>query len=125
MLLPQYPVTDVSALLVGTEEIQAAEYPDAGYEWEPFGKLTLIGYVFTENYPVKVSYTAGYAPIPADLENACILQAAWMYKQSATGSNLLGVQGKNHADGSIQYTAFKLLPEVTQVLEAYRKRDFH
>ncbi|MBW1666718.1 MAG: phage head-tail connector protein [Deltaproteobacteria bacterium] len=70
---------------------------------------------------VKVVYNAGYDSIPEDLEQAAIMQVAWLYKKGK-GGGLLGVSSKSLMDGSISFTNKDLLPEVRLVLERYRKR---
>lgn len=48
----------------------------------------------------KVTYQAGYATIPADLQEACVTLAAYLYENSTSGS---GVKKKQEGARSIEY----------------------
>ena len=125
MVMPQYPVNTLTTLRINTMAIDAR--PDVfatGYVIEKeLGIIRLAGYLYTRGLRnIECVYNAGYSTIPEDLEQACIEQAAWMFKQSPVGSSLLGVASKTLPDGSISYTSGELLAQVKRVLEKHRKR---
>jgi len=123
--LPQYPAVSLTTLRVNTTAITERDtILSVGWVLDKQnGIVTLVGYIFTKGVKnIELAYNAGFATIPEDLEQAAIEQAAWMFKQSAPGGNMLGVQAKNLADGSITYTARHLLPGVKDTLEVYKKR---
>lgn len=123
--LPQYPLNTLTTLRINEIAIDARSSIYAlGYVLDKkAGILRLSGYVFTRGLAnIELVYNAGYSTIPDDLSNVCLEQAAWLFKQTAPGGNLLGVASKTLADGSISYTAKDLLPSVKIVLENYKKR---
>jgi len=123
MILPQYPVNSVATLRINETEIDArASIYNLGYLIEKQnGIITLSGYLYTRGLAnIEFAYNAGLSAIPDDLQQACIEQVVWMYKQSAVGGNLLGVSSKSLADGSISYSNKDLLPSVRMVLASYK-----
>ena len=69
-----------------------------------------------------VTWQSGYATLPGELVDACVRQAAWTYRQSALGGNLLGVTSKQHeGGGSTSFVSDAWLPEVIDVLDGYRR----
>lgn len=124
--LPQYPVNSLSTLRISEQEIDERDsIYSCGWILEgESGILRLACYLFTEGIQnIELAYNAGYSSVPEDLEQACIEQAAWMFKQSPAGSALLGVSSRTFADGSVSYTVRDILPQVRMVLENYKKRD--
>ena len=125
LVLPQYPINSLSTLRIDTLEIdERSGVFDTGWVLDKQnGIIRLQGLVFSPGYKnIDIAYNAGFSTIPDDLAEAAMEQAAWFFKQSAPGGNLLGVSAKNLADGSISYTARDLLPGVKPVLETYKKR---
>ena len=125
IILPQYPINSVTTLRINTMAIDArGTVFDSGYVIDKKnGIIILAGYIFTGGIKnIELAYNAGYSTVPEDLAQACIEQAAWMFKQSSAGSSLLGVNNKNLPDGSVSYTADDLLPQVRMVLERYKRR---
>lgn len=125
MVMPQRPINSVTTLRINTTAIDARSTVfDSGYVIDAKnGIIVLLGYVFTAGAKnIELAYNAGHSTIPEDLEQACIEQAAWMFKQSSAGSSLLGVSAKTLADGSVSYASGALLPQVKRVLEKHRNR---
>lgn len=124
MLLPEWPVNSISALLVDDSEITARE-TKTGYGYtilKEIGQVRLSGYKFTEGYSnIEVSYNAGYSTIPPDIQQAALKQAAWWYREAPAGNNLLGVMSRQHSDGMIMYHQKYLLPDVQKILSAYTR----
>jgi len=125
LILPQYPINSVTTLRINETEIDARpSLYNYGYVIDKAaGILRLTGYLFSKGLAnIELAYNAGLSTIPEDLQQACIEQVAWMWKQSPAGGNLLGVASKNLPDGSLSYSTKDLLPSVRMVLESYKKR---
>ena len=73
LMLPDYPVTAVSSVSIdGIAVPTSSSTTTAGYVFDE-KTIYLRGYCFTRGIQnVLVSYTAGYASVPADVEQACI-----------------------------------------------------
>jgi len=124
--LPQYPVNSITTLRINETAIdERSSIYGCGWvlEDKAAGILTLVCYVFTGGLKnIELAFNAGFSVVPEDLENACIEQAAWAFRQSSPGGNLLGIANKALADGSISYMTKDLLPGVRKTLEWYKKR---
>lgn len=70
-MLPQYPVTAVSAVTVDGVAIPARTTPTGmGYFFDD-DSVVLSGYTFSKGRSnVSISYTAGYATVPAEIAQA-------------------------------------------------------
>jgi len=125
LILPQRPVNSLTTLRVNEQAISESTgvYVCGWMIDKKRGMVRLRCYLFTKGMDnVELAYNAGYSTVPDDLEQACIEQAAWMYKQSPVGQGLLGVSSRSLQDGSISYTAKDLLPQVKLVLQNYKQR---
>lgn len=128
LALPQYPVNSLTTLRIDELSIdERASVYDTGWVLDKKnGIVTAQGYIFTlGNKNIELVYNAGFSTIPSDLAEAACEQAAWFFKQSSPGGNLLGVSAKNLADGSVSYAARELLSSVKPVIERYRNRFAH
>lgn len=67
VFLPCNPVQEITEVLINGEE-----YTD--YELTAGG-----GLIVPAGFPVSVTYTAGYSTPDADLKQAVLMQAAWIY----------------------------------------------
>lgn len=105
--------SDARTLLIDPNEEQFIELYDAVF---PVGRSN-----------IKVSYYAGYDPVPGDIKNVCLEMAAMMWKESNQGDNRLGVQSAaDSTSGSNFNTTFKSLkPEWRLVLNNYSKTSQH
>jgi hypothetical protein len=72
-VLPQYPVTSVSSVVIDGVNISAVSGPGApGYDFDDYA-VYLIGYEFTRGkLNVSITWQAGYATVPEDIAQACI-----------------------------------------------------
>lgn len=128
LLLPQYPVVELTSLLVDGQAVPPAApggQAPAGYLLDrAAGVLSLVRGVFPRGKAnVLAAYRAGFTAIPADLRQAALEQAATRFQESAAGQGRLGVSARTLADGSLSYAAGPLLPQVAAVLERYRSRS--
>ncbi len=124
LLLPQYPVTGLSALMVDGRAIAPAS-GGAGWVLDAgAGVVTLLDGVFPRGrHNVGLVYRAGFEAAPPDLVQAAIEQAATRFQESGAGHGRLGVAARTLADGSVSYHSGALLPQVKAVLDRYRNRS--
>lgn len=97
LVLRQYPVTAVASLAVDGQTIgMRPKVGQPGYVISPPRTLALAGYTFTSDVQnVEVSYTAGFATTPADLEQACIeCCASWYKRKSRIDEQSKSIQGE-------------------------------
>jgi hypothetical protein len=83
------------------------------------GKISMPLYYFIKWWrPVKVQYSAGYATIPSDLQWACLIQCAELWKKLNSGTD--GIQSLNFAHGNIVMAPELGLPaKVKMTLDQY------
>ena len=97
LLLRNFPITAVASVAFAGQTITAAADPVALTSGILFDDraLKLIGYRFPLGRPVVVSYTAGYATVPADIAQATIELAGEAFRRRdriGLGSKTLGGQ---------------------------------
>lgn len=120
-LLPkQYPVTAVSALTIDGEVVPVRPtWDDVGYVIVDQIAIKLVGY--TAGYGVSnvtLAYTAGYAAIPEDIDQAVIELVAWRYRErKRTGQVSANVAGE-----SVTFSTFAAPQSVNAVIDRYRRR---
>lgn len=81
LILKQYPITEVAAVTVDgvslaseiSDETRFQVYEEEGYLWRAAGW-------YARRKGIKVTYTAGYATIPAALASACIEWVIILYE---------------------------------------------
>lgn len=86
--MPYYPITAVTSLYTGrTALTDGVEITSDYYEWDannqedPFLYL-LDGYTFPEGFRnVKITFTAGYSTIPADLRELLLAYVAFLWRK--------------------------------------------
>jgi hypothetical protein len=105
IVLKQFPVTAISEVKIDSESNFAADtlVDPADYEITDDGNALLyVGGVFSSGYRgVKVTYTAGYNPVPSDLEHACLWLVFWYAKIRDAAD--IGRSTKNKEGESISY----------------------
>jgi hypothetical protein len=82
MVLPQYPVTAVSSVIVDGKPISAqTAFGLPGYRFTE-SAIILDGFRFTPGFGnVQVGFTAGYATVPADIAEAVNEWVALRYRE--------------------------------------------
>lgn len=115
---PDTPPVTVSQVKIDDEVIPARTTTDSsGWEFRDFG-IDIVGYVFTGTQRIEVSYTAGYATVPADLEQAVIEHVNLRYRDRDWGPMTYKYVGGDVVDrrgelsGSLSY--------INGVLDRYR-----
>lgn len=116
--LTHYPLLQAGVVLIDAVAIDAADL-----EWDLTAGQVRYGGRFPTGFGnVQAFYDHGYLIVPDDLARACIMQAAFDYRRSALGGNLLGQVSKAHeGGGSTTYVSGRWLPEVEDTLRVYRR----
>lgn len=117
MTLFNFPVTAVASLTIDGKTIPVRPSPTAyGFTFDDY-LIKLTGYEFTEGVDnVQVTYTAGLASTPYDIEQACVEAVSLRYK----AKDRLGVTSKSLAGESISFTNDDFPDYVTRVLDQYK-----
>lgn len=119
MLLNNYPITAVSSLVIdGATVPAAASSTGNGYLFDT-GGLYLVGpYCFTRGRQnITITYTAGYATIPANIQQACFELVSKKYKER----DRIGQNSKTLAAEIVSFAPSDLSDEVKSILNNYRK----
>jgi hypothetical protein len=117
MSVRNIPMTAVSSVTVNGRSIPAR--PGAtgqGFTFDQYC-VNLTGYDFTDGYDnVAISYTAGFAAVPADVDLACCELVSLRYKTI----DRLGVTSKSLAGESISFNMGDFSEPVKRALDQYR-----
>lgn len=113
-----YPVSAVASVTVDKLAIPYAANPgDAGYRYDAT-RLWLTGYVFSRGQAnVQVAYTAGYASVPPEIEQACIELVALRYKER----DRIGHESKGLAGETVRFVVKDMPDSVRTILNNYKK----
>jgi hypothetical protein len=122
MALKNYPVSSVTSLYInGTLVPQSTAANVAG--WVENGGFLYLrgGLTFTTGYAnVVITYVAGYATIPYDLEQACIEITSWRYREKdriAQANKNVGGENITFSMESAPKDAIRTLQEYTRVMQ--------
>jgi hypothetical protein len=121
LLLGNTPVVSIQSLSVGAVPI-AAQAADGqpGYFLLNGEAISLYGYRFGKGRAnVRVSYTAGYAAIPADVAQACIELVESMYRKGHRDP--LQQSESNQGITTTSYKVQDVPPFVQSVIDKYKK----
>lgn len=139
IFLRNYPIISISNVQIGTYSVPqstsittpgvfieqlprsiAFRSSPSNYSLPPY---QLFPYCFTEGIGnIQITYTAGYAFVPADLEEACIKAVAINYRRKDWQdliSKSLSVAGQG--SGTTAYRSWALPPEIERVLVFYQR----
>lgn len=118
MSLAVTPVASVQSLMInGNRVLPAPDVTRPGYLFSAT-RLALLGYRFAKGLGnVVVSYTAGYAETPPDVEQACISLAAARYRER----DRIGLSAKGLAGETTQFSVRDMPPDAAMLLQQYRK----
>lgn len=118
LVFADYPVTAVSSVTVDGVPIPASTGVTVpGYFFDD-KSITLRGYVFTKGQGnVVLSYTAGYASTPVDLEQACIELIAFRYRER----DRIGHSSKSLGGEVVSFTIADFPVDVKTILNNYKK----
>lgn len=119
----EFPVTAVASLYDDIERNYTSGYliDTDDYVWYADGRVELDGGTFSDGLKnIKITYTAGYSTIPADLVE---LATRWVAKIVLYRKNI-GVSSISGADGSVTYFDRFLDAEMIATIEDYRDYRF-
>lgn len=117
MSLPHTPVTSVSSATIDDVSIPLSVNGKTGYLYSN-SMLYLVNLVLTPGVQnVSVVYTAGYAVVPRDLEQACIELVGLRYKDR----DRIGLVSKGLAGETITYSQRDHSKFVDTVVNNYRR----
>lgn len=111
------PIVSVSGVMVGTVAVPAASaFGQPGW-WLAGSTILLTGYEFCRGHAnVLLNYSAGFATIPADIQQAVIELVAMRYKERSR----IGLSSV-HADGETTSYSLKDMPaQVATILAQYK-----
>jgi hypothetical protein len=113
-----YPVAAVSAVSIDGVSIPArVSVNDNGYSIQDDG-IYLVGYSWACGVKnCSVAYTAGYAAIPADVEQAVIEKAAMDYKQK----DRLGQMNRSINGESVTWQVLSIPISIQTVIDNYQR----
>lgn len=118
MVLPDYPLSAVSALTIsGVAVNAAASITSAGFYFYD-NMIMLNGYAFGRGYGnITITYTAGFSPVPDDLVQACVGTVQYWLNDRQRGGEISRSMGGQ----SITYSQ-KDMPEWCKTILNQRKR---
>jgi len=117
MMTLNYPITAVSAVTVNGSSIPLASgWPQNGYGFDS-ASIVLMGYSFPRGFRnVTLAYTAGFATVPADIEQAVLEVLALRYKQR----DRVGYNSKSLAGETVAFTISDMEKSTITALRAYQ-----
>lgn len=117
LALPQYPVTQVSSVMVGDTVVPASQsMTDSGYVVSG-DIIYLRGYEFSHGIQnVKVVYTAGYTTCPLDLAQATVEWVSSVYKRR----HRIDEESKNLQGMVVSFSTDSIPKPVKAVLNLYK-----
>lgn len=125
ILLREWPVTAVSELRIDGGSLftdPATIVDSADYTIADDGNsLLLIGGTYPRGYNnIRITYTAGYATVPSDLEQACLDLCFWRYRTRESGD--IGRKQKGKASESEQWHQ-EWPPSIVSAVMRYKRSD--
>ncbi len=120
LILKQFPITDtaeISITFVSDDVETAVDNDDLEFYNDE-------GMIYYPRWPrgrknIKITYSAGYATIPADLAQACIELVATIHNRRKTG----GAKSESIGDYSITYGDLEASPLAQKVIDFYRNQN--
>lgn len=118
IMLSNYPVTAVASVVVDGQPVPVATSSTGpGYRFNST-MIVLNGYAFTRGFQnVTISYTAGYAATPPEIEQACIELVALRYKER----DRIGQQSKAVGGEVVSFITKDFSDPIKTILNNYRK----
>lgn len=118
MVFANYPVSAVASVVVDGYAIPASVDPyGAGYRFDAT-RIILTGYSFPRGFGnVVLTYTAGYATTPHEIEQACIELVSLRYRER----DRIGHQSKSIGGETVSFIVKDMPDSVKTILNNYRK----
>lgn len=126
LLLKQWPVTAVAELRIDREGVftdPSTLIDAADYQITDDGNgIVLLHRSFQHGYNnVRIQYTAGFATVPADLEEACLWTVTW--KRGIRDAGDIGRQSKSKDTETVQWLQ-EAPKDVTNTILRYKRTEF-
>ena len=118
LFLRNRPVTAIASVTVDGVAIAASSPAPtgAGYLFDD-SSVYLVGHCFTKGVQnVVIQYSAGYAAVPPEIEQACIAFVVLRYKER----DRIGQVSKNLAGEVVSFQQKDMPPDVATLLDQYR-----
>lgn len=118
MMMPQYPITAVASVTINGTVIPPGDaYKTAGFYFSK-NAIMLNGYSFCQGYAnVAIAWTAGYSPIPYDIEQFCIATVQYWLNDRQRG----GESSRSMGGQTISYVT-KDMPDLVKTgLNQYKR----
>lgn len=112
LMVKQFPITAITSITDDGTALTADELADCE------NRETYIKLDTEREGKVDVVYTAGYATIPADLEQACILLVMYYYKMDVANFSTV------FAESGAVFRPSRLPPHMAFLTDKYRKISF-
>lgn len=118
MMLRNYPIVSVASVAINGVSIPAAPSSTAsGYLFDD-DTIYLNGYDFGKSpQGVAVSYTAGFAAVPPDLEQACIELVSLRLKERTR----VGEVSKNLGGEVVAFSQKDISDDIRTILQQYKR----
>jgi len=117
LALANTPITEVDSVSVDGAPIPAGGLQTPGFTFSAT-MLVLNGYRFTRGLAnVQITYVAGYATVPDEIEQACIELVSFRYRERAR----IGVSSEAMAASTSSYQVRDVPPSVATLLNLYKK----
>lgn len=118
LLLNNSPLISISSFVADTQTLTAASY----ILHKPEAEIVLInGVVFAKDFEnISITYLAGYATIPEDVQLACLDLCAREFKTIDSGR--IGLSSENMGSQSTSFITEKFTADIKALLDPYRKR---
>jgi hypothetical protein len=123
LVFMNYPVTSVASLTVGMLTVNPVSnpstgtYPNAGYLFTPT-EIRLNDLYFERGFGnVQVTYTAGYATVPPDVQQAATELVSLRYRER----DRIGHASKAVGGETVSYTIVDMSPDIKTLLSAWRR----
>lgn len=119
MVLNNYPITAVTNLTInGTTINQYIEGVQHGYFFDNACLYLSSGRFYSGLGNVRISYNAGFAGVPADIEQAAVELCAYRYRERSR----IGEDSRVTADRQqVDFTREPMPRAVMEILKQYRK----
>jgi uncharacterized phiE125 gp8 family phage protein len=119
MMFSNYPVISVQSILIDDQAIPlATNSQSAGYQFNSTSVWLQGGYKFTRGYGnVQLNYTAGFAAVPNEVEQACIELVSLRYKER----DRIGQVSKSIGGETVTFTQKDFTDSVETALTNYKK----
>lgn len=116
-MLRDYPIVSVSSVVVDGKSYIPSDGKSIGYVLDDYA-IYLIGDKFNKGFVnVSITYTSGFASVPADIKQVAIELVAYKFKESER----VGISTKTMAGEVISYDLKDIKEHVKNILNNYNR----